>query len=36
MKPKHIVLWGTAKPDLAEEALKEIMKEIEAKKGGAE
>ena len=34
MKPKHIVLWGTAKPDLAKEVLKEIMKEIEAKKGG--
>lgn len=35
MKPDHIVLWGTVKPDLAEEALKAIMKEIEAKKGGA-
>ena len=34
MKPKHIVLWGTAKPSLAEEILKEIMKEYEAKKGG--
>lgn len=36
MKPKHIVLWGTAKPYLVEEILKEIMKESEAKKGGAE
>lgn len=34
MKPKHIVLWGTAKPYLVDEILKEIMKEIEETKGG--
>jgi hypothetical protein len=36
MKTERLLLWGNPKPTLAKEILKEILKNIEETKGGAE